>query len=268
MFSADNVNLLTDNKSDLINQIESNYGIEVDCSNTVDELKDILEEQDEYRKHNIISQMRNRLKSYDDFSNVIDIYDDIIKREVANGPLYFEWNTWRAMEMINYASKVLGNFTTNNDGMPRSNAPGNFPDIEVEYDSFKLIIEVTLQSGSKQYESENEPVARHYGKVNKTTEKPLYCLFIAPKINESAIAHFFIQNQVSVSYYGGKTKIIPLSLDQFITLLHRARDYRFNDSKQLEKLLETAILVIQEVEDESMWSRRIDDLVSHWLEAS
>ena len=41
------------------------------------------------------------------------------------------------------------------------------PDIECDYDDFSLSVEVTLQAGQRQYESEGEPVARHYGQLKK-----------------------------------------------------------------------------------------------------
>jgi hypothetical protein len=48
--------------------------------------------------------------------------------------------------------------------------------------TFGLTVEVTLQSGGqRQYETEGEPVTRHLAKFKSETEKPAYCLFIAPK---------------------------------------------------------------------------------------
>lgn len=65
------------------------------------------------------------------------------------------------------------------------------PDIECDYDDFVLSVEVTMQQGQRQYESECEPVARHSGQMKKRTSKDAYCLFIAPVINKASLAHFF-----------------------------------------------------------------------------
>jgi hypothetical protein len=37
---------------------------------------------------------------------------------------------------------------------------------------------------------EGEPVARHYGNVKRESNKPVFCLFIAPKVSEGTLAHF------------------------------------------------------------------------------
>lgn len=82
-----------------------------------------------------------------------------------------------------------------------------------------------MQQGQRQYESEGEPVARHFGQMKKRTGKDAYCLFIAPTINKACLAHFFALNKIGISYYGGKTKIIPLDLDQFMKLVENSYNY-------------------------------------------
>ena len=104
---------------------------------------------------------------------------------------------------------IRGNFKFDDMGQPLSTASGNMPDIECDYDDFSLSVEVTMQQGQRQYESEGEPVARHLGQMKKRTGKESYCLFIAPSINKASLAHFFALNKIGISYYGGKTKIIP-----------------------------------------------------------
>ena len=108
---------------------------------------------------------------------------------------------------------IKGNFNFDDAGQPLSTAAGNMPDIECDYDDFALSVEVTLQSGQRQYESEGEPVARHYGQLKKKSGKETYCLFIAPTINAATLAHFYGLNHLSIALYGGKSKIIPLELD-------------------------------------------------------
>jgi hypothetical protein len=71
-----------------------------------------------------------------------------------------------------------------------STASGNMPDIECDYDDFVLSVEVTMQQGQRQYESEGEPVARHFGQMKKGTGKDTYC-YLLPTINKASLAHFF-----------------------------------------------------------------------------
>ena len=91
------------------------------------------------------------------------------------------------MVMVNYAKKVQGNFKLDLDGVPLNTAAARMPDIEIDYESFKMIIEVTMSSGQKQYDMEGEPVPRHFGNAKSSTDKPVYCLFIAPKISEGTL---------------------------------------------------------------------------------
>lgn len=72
---------------------------------------------------------------------------------------------------------IKGNFKFDDVGQPLSTASGNMPDIECDYDDFVLSVEVTMQQGQRQYESEGEPVARHYGQMKSGREKkPIVCL--------------------------------------------------------------------------------------------
>ena len=164
---------------------------------------------------------------------------------------------------------IKGNFKIDDSGRPTSTAQGNMPDIECDYDTFALSVEVTLQRGQRQYESEGEPVTRHYAQLQKTTKKTTYCLFIAPSINRATWAHFFGLNQIrNIAAYGGKPKIIPLELDSFMRLIENS--YASNGIPQpqdVQTFLQTAIDEIENSADEIDWSNRIADYVDKWLVA-
>jgi hypothetical protein len=184
--------------------------------------------------------------------------------EVPDPPLYLEWNVWRAMVMINYANQVKGNFTLDLDGVPLNTALGNMPDIEIEYEGFKIIVEVTLSSGNRQYEMEGEPVARHFGKVQNSSDVPVYCLFIAPRISEGALAHFYNLNRINTKAYGGKTRIIPMSLEQFVIFITTARERGFDNAQTLRAYFDMLIQSNFDTEDESHWYRQIHESVQTW----
>ncbi|SEH56610.1 putative restriction endonuclease [Bathymodiolus azoricus thioautotrophic gill symbiont] len=97
-----------------------------------------------------------------------------------------------------------------------STAQGNMADIVCDYGDFGLTVEVTMQGGQRQYETEGEPVTRHLAKVKRETDKPAYCFFIAPNINEACIAYFYGLHKINISYYGGKSTIVPLPLSIFL----------------------------------------------------
>lgn len=172
---------------------------------------------------NVAKNIRSDFSS--SFEDIKSMFSNINSKdkEVVDRPLMYEWNTWRSMVLINDALNVQGNYHADADGNPVSTASGNMPDILCEYDKFWLGVEVTLQSGFKQYESEGESIIRHIGNLqkNKISEndlRPVFGLFIAEKINAEVIAHLFaIANRV-MQVYLGKVRILPIDRETFVKL--------------------------------------------------
>lgn len=264
LFSPISLLLLTDDRKYLERQL-SKLAVKFDVKASIDSLKDLLEATERKMISVAIQQTEVSLKNYKEFDDVIDVFEKITKKEVPDPPLYLEWNIWRALVMMNYAKEVKGNFAIDLDGVPLNTALGNMPDIEVEYDGFKVIVEVTMSSGNKQYEMEGEPVARHFGKIQNISTVPVYCLFVAPKISEGALAHFFNLNRFNTKAYGGKTRIVPMSLSQFIAFVTIAKDKSFNHSKILKTYLDSMIKNNQSVDDETIWSQQIHDSIPVWV---
>ncbi|HUZ58525.1 MAG TPA: AlwI family type II restriction endonuclease [Hanamia sp.] len=128
-----------------------------------------------------------------------------------------------------------------------------------------MIVEVTMSSGNKQYEMEGEPVARHFGNLQKKSDLPVYCLFVAPKISEGALAHFFNLNRMNTKAYGGKTRIVPMSLSQFISFITIAKDKSFNNPNILKFYLDSLIQKNLSVDDEDELHQQIHDSISVWV---
>ena len=164
--------------------------------------------------------------------------------------------------------EIKGNFKFDDIGQPLSTAVGNMPDIECDYTDYALSVEVTLQRGQRQYESEGEPVARHYGQLKKRSGKETYCLFIAPSINMATLAHFYGLNHVPIALYGGKSKIIPLELDQFMQLVENSYNYKHQPvAADVRHFLDTVIEQGEIAADENDWRERIQNCVDTWLVA-
>lgn len=264
LFSPTSLLLLTDDRKYLERQL-SKLAVKFHVKASIDSLKDLLEATERKMISAAIQQTQVSLKNYKEFDDVINVFEKITKKEVPDPPLYLEWNIWRALVMMNYAKEVKGNFAIDLDGVPLNTALGNMPDIEVEYDGFKVIVEVTMSSGNKQYEMEGEPVARHFGKIQNTSNVPVFCLFVAPKISEGALAHFFNLNRFNTKAYGGKTRIVPMTLSQFIAFVTIAKNKSFNNSKILKTYLDSMINNIQFVDDEVIWSQQIHDSILNWI---
>ena len=269
LFSATQPALYVDNKENIIDTLMriATYTKRELISNPIDELKDLRDDIIQKRKDAVITAQVEEIKSYSLFSEIMDTYTEIISDEIFDAPEMLEYNTWRAMTMLD-GGDIKGNFKFDDAGQPLSTAQGNMPDIECDYDDFVLSVEVTMQSGQRQYETEGEPVARHYGQMKSRTGKDAYCLFIAPSINTAALSHFYALNQINIGYYGGKAQIIPLELDQFMRLVDTAyNNPNRPEPRDVKRFLDSAIEQIPLAANETEWSDRIQNCIDLWFAA-
>lgn len=263
LFSASNMPLLVDDEALLVNKL-ARLGKSVRKGERhLENLKDLLEETEGALLAQRKEQVSAELKHFKEYDDIVAVFDKIRKKEVPDLALFLEWNVWRAMVMLNYAVRTEGNFVMDLDGMPVNTAPGKVPDIEVDYGDFGVIVEVTMSSGQRQYEMEGEPVARHFGRAREVKEN-MYCLFIAPSISDGTLTHYFSLNRINNKYYGGKTRIVPISLAQFLSFLAIARDQKFSDPKKIERWLASAWAFSQECEDEMVWQEHIATSMKTW----
>ncbi len=261
--------LYTDNRENLIDYIlrHSDTTKAQILSYSIEQLKDLRDEIIDKNKASIIETQIAQLKSYSLYNEVIDTYNEIIADELYDIPLMLEWNTWRAMTMLD-GGKITGNFKIDDAGQPLSTASGNIADITCDYDSFGLTVEVTMQNGQRQYEAEGEPVARHLAKYKKLSNKNAYCLFIAPQINEACIAHFYTLAKTNIAYYGGKSIIVPLPLEIFMKMVENSYSAKFIPTPQhIKELFDYAQQAAEESSDEKQWFDSLQDKALNWLVA-
>ena len=178
-----------------------------------------------------------KLRKKSDIQDIIDTFEQISKKEIEPAsmrPTYFEWNVWRAMTMINHGH-VTGNFLVDDMGNPISTAGGGQSDIVGNYGDFKIGVEVTLSTGMKQYDMEGEPVVRHIGELQK--QGPAFGIFIADKLNDSVINHFYTTTLVNSKIYNGKVDIIPMNTSTFIDFFEKAvnKDVQPSDLYQIHE---------------------------------
>lgn len=147
---------------------------------------------------------------------------ELIKVPKGEAPAYFEWILWRAFlaidSLINKPYEAR-RFIVDQDFIPIGTAPGNGPDIILEFDDFVLVVEVTLTESSRQEAAEGEPVRRHVAdQVNiygTLANKPVYGLFVANRVDSNTAETF----RIGVWYTGDDQRlrldIIPVTLSQF-----------------------------------------------------
>lgn len=233
----------------------------------LNEKKDVLFEAIENKKQNILNQQILNIKNYQQYDDIMSTFDDIEQKNVLDIPLMLEWNTWRAMTMLD-GGTIKANLKFDDNGLPMSTAQGNMADIFCDYDEYGLTVEVTTARGQKQYEMESEPVSRHLAKYKKETGKDAYCLFIAPKINEACIAHFFMLHKMNIAFYGGKSIIVPVDITTFRKMLTDSykADYQPNP-RQVKSLFEYSLEVAEKANNEVEWYEKVTERALNWLSA-
>lgn len=148
--------------------------------------------------------------------------------EIDDKPAFLEWAVWRSFLAIDEIVSPIHEtrrFPLDQDFMPRNTAPGGGSDLIFEFDSYVLVVEVTLTTSHRQMAVESEPVRRHTVQYKELyPNKEVYCLFIAPSVDNNVAETF----RIGVWYKLDAEEfvnIIPMNLSDFInaidTLLHK-----------------------------------------------
>jgi hypothetical protein len=258
--------LLTDNRELLEQRISTEFPqIQIPATATLLELKTIFADELEIRKEQIIAEQVAAIKDYRQFEEINTTFNQILGKSLYDTPLMLKWNTWRAMTMLD-GGNIKANLKFDDFGNPMSTAQGNMADIVCDYEDFGLTVEVTMQGGQKQYETEGEPVTRHLAKVKRETNKPAYCLFIAPKINEACIAHFYTLYKTNISYYGGTSTIVPLPLSVFIKMVEDSYNASYiPEPRHIQRFFERSNELANSTDNEVDWYNGITQEALNWL---
>ena len=259
--------LLTDDKSSLIQKItKENPAEKVNESATIQELKEKLDDLIIAKKEAIIQSQIAEIKDYKKYDDIQNTFIQIEENDIYDPSLILEWNVWRGMTMLD-GGNIKANLKFDDFGNPMSTAQGNMADIVCDYETFGLTVEVTMASGQKQYEMEGEPVSRHLAKFKKETGKEAYCLFVAPTINEACIAHFYGLHNLNISYYGGKSVIVPLPLNVFKKMLEDSFKASYTPNpQQVKSFFEYSKSIASESHSEQEWYNKIVEKALNWLE--
>ncbi len=258
--------LLTDNRELLEQKISVEFPhIQLSNTQTLQELKDIFVDQLENRKETFIIEQISAIKNYHAFEEINTTFSQILDNSLYDIPLMLEWNTWRAMTMLD-GGNIKANLKFDDFGNPMSTAQGNMADIICDYGDFGLTVEVTMQSGQRQYETEGEPVTRHLAKLKKETNKPAYCLFIAPNINDACIAHFYALHKMNISYYGGTSTIVPLPLNIFQKMVDDSHKASYiPEPRHVKRFFDRSNELANECDNEKVWYEKITNEALNWL---
>lgn len=233
-----------------------------------DELKNYITKLREYRRllqdeeNHKKSQDTEQVKSYiKDLENIFD-FDD--------RPILLEKLSALGLHALNDALKIHPNYPVGDDNEPTFTAPANIPDIECFYESFNAICEVTMLKSRDQWYNEGQPVMRHLRDFeNKYSDKPSYCLFIAPTLHRDTINTFW--TAIKYEYEGEKQKIVPLSIHYFVSILkilvQIKTENKFLKHSEISRLYDEILNSTNSFNDSSEWLKSIPDTISSWQES-
>lgn len=246
--------LYSDNKELLCSRLSKlGQNAALFANDDLDTLKDKYETALRERTKQSIKQEEEVLKTYQAYDDIMAVFNSLNDRQTPDKPLLLEWNTWRAMTMIDHGI-INGNFARDLNGLPEDTAGPGVPDIVCQYKDFDLVIEVTMQTGTRQYNSEGEPVADHVGVHRLQSRVPTYGIFIAPKINPNVITYFYGINQMKMKNYGGKSQIVPMTIDMFEQLVESSeKAIKKPTAEDIKAFLDKSIQDIDDSKDEMSW---------------
>jgi len=198
---------------------------------------------------NVVSNAVKRSKNEENISIILNEINNLIKKNETYGMgIDAERLIYRLMFLIDSFKKFNSPVKNlDSEGLPRSTAPGNGPDLIINYDNFDLIIETTTLLGKNQKKAQDTSVPRHLFNHIQKTNKSTYCLFIAPFIDEDLARQYqyYSSPHEKAGYEGVKLSIIPLNLIVIKEFLQNCLknldkiDFSENEIEKLFKSMDT-----------------------------
>lgn len=196
--------------------------------------------------------------------NIIEKFDEIIDGTTDDRALWLENNTWKSLVSLDGVKEVKRNFSIEEDLSPKYYAPGigNTPDMEMKINNSILVPEVSLMSGTQQWEHEGSSVVDHVMKfIEKNKEKNVIGMFIAKKMYSRTLWQFFILNKTS--WVGSKVPIVPLTIEQYKNIISFMYDKSIK-AEELVNLLNKMHESSLEIEDYNAWQKDISLIITNW----
>ncbi len=184
--------------------------------------------------------------------------------EIDDRPAYLEWAVWRSFLAINdliSPAYQTRRFPVDQDFLPRNTAPGGGSDLLFEFETYVLVVEVTLTTSHRQMAVESEPVRRHTVQYQTLfPNKDVYCLFIAPTVDNNVAETF----RIGVWYDRDNEQfinIVPMSLSDFIKAVETLTRFKYSNS-EFKNLIERC-LIFRNVRA-PQWKTYITKEISIW----
>ncbi|NLD47085.1 MAG: AlwI family type II restriction endonuclease [Clostridiaceae bacterium] len=234
------------------------------------EIKRIRFELIEYNNWEREEDFANEQQSDDSIRDILNYLKVLNGESVPNGPeiddcpAYLEWAVWRSFLAIDDLVSPIHTtrrFPIDQDFHPRNTAPGGGADLLFEFETYVLVVEVTMTSSHRQMAVESEPVRRHTVQYKEQyPNKDVYCLFIAPTVDNNVAETF----RIGVWYKGDEEEfvnIVPMNLSDFIVAIDTLTSKKYHNSDF--KTLIDRCLVFRNVRA-PQWKTSIGKEVNVW----
>ena len=258
-------NGIRDNKNPLLSEANK---LTIDSDK--EEIKRIRFELIEYNNWEREEDFANEQQSDDSIRDILNYLKVLNGESVPNGPeiddrpAYLEWAVWRSFLAIDDLVSPIHTtrrFPIDQDFHPRNTAPGGGADLIFEFETYVLVVEVTLTSSHRQMAVESEPVRRHTVQYKEQyPNKDVYCLFIAPTVDNNVAETF----RIGVWYKGDEEEfvnIVPMNLSDFIVAIDTLTNKKYHNSDF--KTLIDRCLVFRNVRA-PQWKTSIGKEVNVW----
>jgi hypothetical protein len=226
-------------------------------------------------------------------AEALAFYRAVLDREVIDPPTFLEWNTWRVFLALGGARDVVPHLALDDDLQPLNTAPGNQPDLEVDYGSFRMVVEVTLRTGADQRQAEGRPVTRHVLEAQRRAADfagggaagpvgsqagwpggagapPVFGLFLAPRLHPDTVTDFLVALKYRV-IERQQINAVPLTVRQLAAALRPfasdAPGASPFEPARLHRLLEAWVAAALAAETAEDWLAGIDAALRRWLAA-
>lgn len=186
-------------------------------------------------------------------------------------PAYLEWAVWRLFLAINDLASSISDtrgFKIDEDMNPIHHARGGAADLIFTYDTFKIVCEMTLTTGSRQFAAEGEPVTRHVFKaIENSGDKPVYGLFVAKNVDPNTSDAFHNARYWRDWRTFVDTPIIALNIKQVIALIQRMRIFPVTVA-EIRELFESILKLQKNFENGPAWHEAYSIFYEKWLASS
>ncbi len=267
----DDAQFMVLNVGDLQQQIETlseKTGIEVEPLITVERSVPKLKKISQELEKKLIEQKEYLFykdQSLDEqIDDIIDYFERIKSRTLLGGdayfPAYYEWAIWRVFLAINTLVGSISetrNFQIDEELKPIHHAKGGVPDMVFKYEDFAIVCEATLHQSVSQWAAEYSSVPRHVAAIAESVEKPVFGVFIAPRIEPNMAQQLFTASwHINDEFMN--LNIVPFSTEQIVAILQNFKRKKFS-VKELKEALEKCTELKTKVKNGKEWYEKISE---------